>query len=66
MIIQIYSVILYIIYIIYIISKNKEMKEYDISFSLAPKYNKQCTEISYHFPSTLKSVITFKNILFPN
>jgi hypothetical protein len=43
-------------------SENTEMKEYFIRFSLAPRYNKECNESFYYFPSTLISVITFKII----
>jgi hypothetical protein len=41
-------------------SKNTEMKNV-IPSSLAPKYNKECDELLFYFPSTLISVITFKN-----
>jgi hypothetical protein len=47
-------------------SKNTETKEYKIPFSLAPKYNKECNELSYFFPSTFISVITFKNYYISN
>ena len=45
-------------------SKNTEIKENNIPFSLAPKYNKECNELLFYFPSTLISVITFKIIYF--
>ncbi len=45
-------------------SKNTEMKEYNISFSLAPKYNKECNELLFDYPSTLISAIPFKIIYF--
>jgi hypothetical protein len=40
------------------------MKEYDIPFSLAPKYNKEFTELFYYSPSTAIYEIKFKSILF--
>jgi hypothetical protein len=45
-------------------TENREIKEYNIPFSLAPKYNKESNEILFHFPSTSISEIKFKIILF--
>jgi hypothetical protein len=47
-------------------SKNTEIKRNSIPFSLAPKYNNECNELLYYFPSTLISVITIKNYFISN
>ncbi len=43
-----------------------EIKEYKIPFSLAPKYNRECNELFFYFPSSLISDITFKNYYISN
>ncbi len=47
-------------------SKNTEMKEYDIPFSLAPRYNKECNELLFNFPTTAIYEIKFKNHFISN
>ncbi len=41
-----------------------ENTEYNIPFCLAPKYNEECNELSFYFPSSLISFITLKIIIF--
>ena len=43
-----------------------EIKEYKIPFSLAPKYNKECNELFFYFPSSLISDIRFKDYYLSN
>ncbi len=47
-------------------SENTELKEYDIPFSLAPRYDKEFTEWLFYFPSTYISEIKFKNYFILN
>ncbi len=49
-----------------IYSKNAEIKEHNTFFGLAPKYNKECSELLFYFPSTLISGITFINYFISN
>ena len=43
-----------------------EIKEYKIPFSLAPKYDNECKELLFYFPSSLISEIIFKNYYISN
>jgi hypothetical protein len=47
-------------------SENTEIKEYNIPFSLAPRYNKECNELFYYFPTTAIHEIKFKNYFISN
>ena len=47
-------------------SKNKKIKEYNIPYILAPKYNKECNELLFYFPSSLLPEIIFENYYISN
>ncbi len=42
------------------------MFEYNIPFNLAPKYNKECNELFYYFPSPAIYEIKFKKYIISN
>ena len=42
-------------------SKNKKFKECNIPYVLAPKFNKECNELLFYFPSSLIPDMTFEN-----
>jgi hypothetical protein len=42
------------------------MFECNIPYILAPKYNKECNELLFYFPSSLIPEITFKNYFISN
>jgi hypothetical protein len=59
-IIEMYSIINYIM------SENTELKEYNVSYSLAPKYDKECNKLFYYFPWSSIFEIKFKNKIISN
>jgi hypothetical protein len=45
-------------------SKNTEIKEYDIPFSLSQIYNKECNELLFHFHFPLSWKLIQKLVYF--